>query len=54
MSMCMPIVATSTYKAADPIRDAPTPSSLRARVKLKANPIVVEITTTQKNPEVRL
>src|SRR5690606_3601642 len=54
MSMCMPMVATSTYRQAEPTVLAPAPSKLRARVNDSTTPSVVAITTTQKKLEVRL
>ena len=53
-SMCMPMVATSTYSMAEPMVEAPAPSRLRARVKLSSKPKVVASTTIQKKFDVRL
>ena len=53
-SICMPIVAISTYRNTVPILEAPAPSSWRARVRLASTPMVVAITTSQKKRESRL
>jgi len=50
----IPILATRTYRQADPIFDAPAFSRLRARVYERTSAIVVARTTSQKNRDVRL
>lgn len=54
MFIFMPIEAISTQSSAEPIREAPTPSSSRALVVARIIPRVVAITTSQKKWLVRL
>ena len=53
-SIFMPTVAMSTYRNAEPTVDAPAPSRRRARVNDRTSPVVVAMTTIQKNRLVRL
>ena len=46
-SICMPMQAIRKYRNIEPHFDAPTPSSSRARVKLRPRPMKVASSTTQ-------
>ncbi len=46
--------AIRKYSSNEPMREAPPPSSVRARVKLSSRPIVVDSTTTHTNGAPRL
>ncbi len=50
----MPMQAIRKYSSSEPRREAPAPSRVRARVKLRLRPSVVDSTTTHTNGASRL